>query len=253
MRLRRLLHHDGIAARRDRRAGEDARGRARRQHGRPLAGGDAQGHRQHARQCRDVGAAHRVAVHLRIVQRRHVDQRHHGSRQDRARAAARGHVLRLGDRSRRPQAGARSLRPGSAPRQLQGVGNEAGDRLDVVQVQARQVGIGTVGAWLVGGQRDAPRRRAARGRRRRARRRRGAAPRCSRCPAGREIPPAAPGRTDRGARAAAPGNRRPPRARARPSAPSAAPTPPSPVPRRRHGSDTNPCRADRCRNRGGHA
>jgi hypothetical protein len=68
-----LLHHHRIGARRHRRAGEDARRRAGGQRRADAAGGDALRHRQARAGHRHVGGTQRIAVHGRVVERRHSD------------------------------------------------------------------------------------------------------------------------------------------------------------------------------------
>src|SRR5262249_14842923 len=67
-----LLHHDRILARRDRRAGEDARGGAGLERAPYAARHDAL---HDAQRFLRVGNTHRIAVHRTVVERRHVHGR----------------------------------------------------------------------------------------------------------------------------------------------------------------------------------
>jgi hypothetical protein len=69
--LAQLLHHHRVGPFRQRRAGEDARRRAGGERRADAAGGDALRHRQARAGRRHVGRAHGVAVHGRVVERRH--------------------------------------------------------------------------------------------------------------------------------------------------------------------------------------
>ena len=93
-----LLHDDGIGARGQRRTGEDACRRPGSERSTDLPCRDALGDRQAGTDRRDVGAAHRVAVHLRVVERRHVDRRHQVRASTRPCASSVATCSTLGDR-----------------------------------------------------------------------------------------------------------------------------------------------------------
>ena len=71
-----FLHHDRIRTRRNRRAGEDARHRARGQFGAHMAGGNALTDRQNHARGLHFAAAHGIAIHRRIVERWNLQLRH---------------------------------------------------------------------------------------------------------------------------------------------------------------------------------
>ena len=98
-----FLHHHGIGAGRQRRPGENARRRARREHLADAAGGNALGHFQVRARGRDVGAAQGVAVHRGVVQRRHVERRVQRLRQHPPRRGLGRHRLGLAQRLRAGQ------------------------------------------------------------------------------------------------------------------------------------------------------
>jgi len=77
-----LLHHHGVRAGGDEAAGENPRGGRRLQRLRHGTGGDALAHAQPRAGGGHVGAAHGVAVHRRVVCRRHIDSRTHVVRQN---------------------------------------------------------------------------------------------------------------------------------------------------------------------------
>ena len=106
-----LLHHDRIGARRNEGAREDARRGACRQRLAGMPGGDALRDRQPRADGGHVGRPHRIAVHLGVVGRGHVEGRvlvlgqHPGAR------VQRGHQVALRDRVRaRQQIGQRVVK-----------------------------------------------------------------------------------------------------------------------------------------------
>ena len=66
-----FLHDHRVSAGRDRCAGEDAGGRTRLQVGADGAGRNALRHRQCRTDGSDISGTHRVAIHRRVVERRH--------------------------------------------------------------------------------------------------------------------------------------------------------------------------------------
>ncbi len=92
-----LLHHDRVGACGHLGAGKDARCRAGQQRRTDMPRRDALRQRQHGAGRRHVGSAYCIAVHRRVVLRRHVDQRDHVLRQHAAEGVEGGDGLNVGD------------------------------------------------------------------------------------------------------------------------------------------------------------
>ena len=86
-----LLHHDGIGPGRHGRTGKNPGHLPGLQSKPLLTGGNALGHRQFNTHLLQIGRAHRVTVHRRIVKGRHLQSRHHVLRQDAAIGIECGH------------------------------------------------------------------------------------------------------------------------------------------------------------------
>ena len=82
--LAEFLHHHGISPGGNRRTGKDARRRARLQRGADRAGRNALADRQADALGADVGKTHSIAVHRRVIERRHGHGRVLGNSQNTA-------------------------------------------------------------------------------------------------------------------------------------------------------------------------
>ena len=122
LQLRGFLRHDGVTAGWNRRSGENARSRTRGQRLAHPPRLDSLRHRQAGRDRSQIRAAHGVAVHLGVVQRRHRD-----ARDD-----------RLGQHASEPIDGAQAPDRGKSSFNSQTLHNERGDGRDIVAREARQ-------------------------------------------------------------------------------------------------------------------